>query len=102
MDKPARDQGGLDRAAGHQPEAVDHLLRPRQLELRDVFRRHRAVAHLCEVFGGVNQRELVPARGLGLDDIGGLDHARLDETGVDALVFVGGKNVRPDIDPIPG
>ena len=76
-------QRGLDRAADHQPKAVDHLRRPRQLELSDLLGRHRAVAHLVEVLVRVDERELVPGRRLGLDDVGRAAMTpRLEEAGV--------------------
>ena len=92
---------GLDRSAGHQPKTVDHLLRPRQLELRDVLRRHRAVAHLSQIFRRVNEGEVVPARGRWFDDSDGFE-TPVRSAGVNQAVLLGGKNVRPEIDAIPG
>src|SRR5262249_29159500 len=96
------DQPGADTAADHQPEAVDDLRRPRQLELGEVFDVHGAVAQLGEILWRMHQGQVFPARWLGLDDVGRLNHARPDQTGVNALVLVGRKNVQPDIDAISG
>ena len=63
-------------------ETLDHLHRPRQLELIDVLVGHRAGAHLVEIFRGVDERELIPGGGFGLDDVGGRDHAALEQRGV--------------------
>src|SRR5262249_36961591 len=76
--------------------------RPGQLELCDVFELQRAGAELRQIVGGVDEREIVPARRLRLEHVRRRDHARLEEAGVDALIFVGGKDVQPDVDPISG
>ena len=68
----------------------------------EVLARQRAVAHLREVLRRVDPGKLLPARRLGLDDIRRLDHARLEKTGANQVVFASGKDVRPDIDVISG
>ena len=55
------------------PETVHHLRGPRQLELGEVFGRQCAGAQLREVFRCVNERQVVPRRGLRLDEIAGLE-----------------------------
>jgi hypothetical protein len=98
----ACEPGGVHRAPDHDSKCVDHLGRPRELELRDFVGRQGAVAHFREVLTRVDPGEIVPARGRRLDDVRGLNHAGLNETRVNQGIFSGGKNVRPDIDVIPG
>jgi hypothetical protein len=50
----------------------------------------------------VDEREIVPGGGIGLDAIGWTDDAGLDQAGVHEGVFARGEDVRPDIDLIPG
>ena len=99
---PARKARGIDGPADHQSEAVDHLLRPGKLELRDFFGGNGAAPHLLEVLGCVHQRELFPARRLGLHDVGVSNEPELDQASVNQAVLESGKNVRPDIDVISG
>jgi hypothetical protein len=83
----------------HQPKpfdhSADHGTEPRAI-------RHRAVAHPGEVFGGVDEREVGPAGRFGLDAIRALDHAVRDQAIADQRVLAGRKDVRPDVDLIPG
>src|SRR6202521_5998299 len=110
----ARDLGGLDRAADHDTERVDHFPGPGQLELGQFLCRERPVAHLPEVLARVDERQLIPAGRVGLDDVGGVDHAgasrvpgfapgrsRGEQLVMDQAVFQGGKNVRSDVDLVP-
>src|SRR5919198_6113360 len=90
------EESGLDRAADHHPEPVDHLRRPRQLELRDVLVGHAAGSHLLEIVERVDERELFP-RGCARIDGGWAAERRVDE-----IVFRRRKHVRPDIDAISG
>ena len=50
----------------------------------------------------MDEGELVPARRLGLDGVLRLDHARLEQASVNQRILASGKDVRPDIDAIPG
>ena len=100
--KPHAILRGFDGAADHRPESFDHGRRPRQLELRELFGRHRAISHPGQVLGGVHESELVPGRRLRFNEIRGPHQARLEEPGVHETVFVGGKHMRPDIDVISG
>ena len=59
---------GEDGTADHESESLDQRLRPRQFELRQVFRRQPAVSQLIEVFSRVNKRELFPCGGLGFGE----------------------------------
>ncbi len=102
MLQAACDQSGLDGAAHHQAETVHHLLRPRQLQLCEVLVAQGAVAHRCQVGGGVYQRELVPGGRARLNHVGWTDHVHLEKARVNQFVFSGGEDVRPDIDVISG
>jgi len=64
----APEAGGVGRAADHRSKALDHLLGPRQLQLREVRVRECPVAHLRQIFRRVDERQLVPARGLRRDE----------------------------------
>jgi hypothetical protein len=97
----ACDQRGPDRASDHQSKPFDHRRRPREFELSDVFGRHRAVAHLGEVFAGMYERELLPRGRLWLYD-SGWPRSVPDKVVGDPRVLFSGKNVQPDIDVIPG
>ena len=98
----ARTQRSLDRSADHRAKAVDHFLRPRELELRGILIRHRAVPHLREVLRRVHQREIVPARRCRVDDVRRSYQSALQETCVNESILFGWKNVQPDIDVISG
>jgi len=46
----------------------------------------------------MDERQLVPAGGLGFDNLGGAQDARLNQPVVDQAVFQGWEHVRPDVD----
>ena len=95
-------QSGLDGAADHQAESLDHLIRPGKLQLRDVRWRHGAITHFVEIFWRVDESQIVPDGRLRLDAILRPDDSCLEKPCVNQRVLLGGKNVRPDIDAIPG
>src|SRR5205823_2130806 len=86
-----------DRPAGHQAEALDDLARPRQLELANLLRAEAAVLRLREVLLRVDERELLPCRGLRIDPLPGAFRGQL---AIELLVLGGRKNVRADVDSI--
>ena len=64
--------------------------------------RQRAVAHLRRDTRRCGPARARPSSQARLDDVGGLDHAGLEAGGREPDGIFGGKNVRPDIDVIPG
>ena len=91
-----RDFSGADRPPDHESKPFDHLVRPGELELRQIVSAQRAVAKLREVLRGMDERELLPGCRSRLDELKKGSGERFE----DQAVLFRGKDVPPDIDVI--
>ena len=85
--------GGEDGSTGGEPEGVGQLARVRDLHFHFFALGERAGLELLHVFGFVDQKDILIAGGLGLEEIGGVGDAGGDEAVADPAVLFGVKDV---------